>query len=69
MSHEVEIIHAEISDVREIIRNECWLEGERRGSPVDPHDDLIRDRVADIILAGAGKRLRLQHETGCLPHS
>jgi len=64
MSKEVQIIHAEIPAIRQIIRNECWLEAERRGAPVDPHEDLIRERVADIILSGAGSRIRRQIANG-----
>jgi hypothetical protein len=60
MSSESEFIRAEIPDIEKIVRNECWLEGERRGCPVLPTDDVIRRRVADIILGGAGAYLR-QH--------
>lgn len=62
MSPETELIQAEIPDVAAIIRNECWLEAERRGSPVEPSDPAIRVRVADIILSGAGSEIRRKHE-------
>ena len=55
---EEEIIRSEIPDVKSIVENECWLEGERRGRPVDPHDESVRERVADIILGGVGAFLR-----------
>ena len=62
MTPESEIIRAEISDVEEIVRNECWLEAERRGGPVDRREDSIRARVADIILSGAGAALRRKYD-------
>lgn len=55
---ETQIIEAELRELREIIANECWLEGERRGSFVDSNDDRVRERVADIILGGVGLRWR-----------
>jgi hypothetical protein len=58
MSPESEFIRAELSGVRDIVQNECWLEGERRGSPVDPSDGVVQLRVADIILSGVGEQLR-----------
>lgn len=61
MSSESEFIRGEIPDVEAIVRNECWLEAERRGCPVDPKDEVIRVRVADIILTGAGAYLRRIH--------
>jgi hypothetical protein len=61
MNPEVEIIRAEIPDVARIVSDECWLEGERRGHPVSPHDVVVQRRVADIILARAGAMLRVRH--------
>lgn len=61
MSSESEIILAEIPDVAAIVQNECWLEGERRGCPVDPGDEVVRRRVVEIILGGAGAYLRKRH--------
>jgi len=58
MSPESEFIWAEIPDVRRIVQDECWLEGERRGMPVDPRDEVIQMRVAEIILSGMGEHLR-----------
>ncbi len=58
MDKESEFIRSEIPAVENIIRTECWLEGERRGVPVDPSDNVIQVRVADIILDGAGAHLR-----------
>jgi hypothetical protein len=61
MNEESEFIHNEIPDVAEIVRNECWLEGQRRGCAVEPTDDFVRQRVADIILGGAGAYMRWRH--------
>jgi len=58
MDQEAEFIRSEIPDVKSIVDNECWLEGERRGQPVDPADETVRERVADIILSGVGAYLR-----------
>jgi hypothetical protein len=64
MDPESEFIRAEIPEVADIVRNECWFEGERRGVPVDPCDDVGRERVADIILSGVGAYLRQKHSSG-----
>jgi hypothetical protein len=61
MNPESEFIRTEIPDVKNIVDNECWLEGERRGEPVDAHDAAIQTRVAQIILGGAGEFLRKKH--------
>ena len=61
MSSESEFILGEIPDVAAIVQNECWLEGERRGCPVDPRDAVVQTRVAEIILQGAGAYIRERH--------
>lgn len=61
MDDEVELIRSEIPDVEDIVRMECWLEGERRGHEVDQRDPAVQQRVADIILNGAGAVLRCKH--------
>jgi hypothetical protein len=58
MASDSEFIRDELPDVATIISNECWLEGQRRGCSVDPSDPIIRQRVADIILSGAGEYMR-----------
>jgi hypothetical protein len=63
MDSEAEFIRSELPDVKAIVQNECWLEGERRGGPVDSHDPEIQARVADIILAGAGEAIRRKKES------
>jgi hypothetical protein len=55
MPLELDFIRAEILEVRVIVADECWLEGERRSEPVDPGDEVIQKRVADIILPGVGE--------------
>ncbi len=60
---ESEIIRAEIPDLEKIVRDECWLEGERRGVPVDRRDETIRLRVAEIILDGVGAYLRSKYSS------
>ncbi len=63
MSPESEFILNEVPEVEKIVRNECWLEAERRGCPVDPRDEVVRQRVADVILSGAGAELRNRRRT------
>lgn len=58
MSSESEFIISELPEVAAIVRNECWLEAERRGCPVDARDAVVQQRVADVILNGAGAYLR-----------
>lgn len=64
MSPESEFIQDEIAEVRKIVETECWLEGERRGTPVDPSDEIVQKRVADIILSGVGNELRQKLHPG-----
>ena len=58
---QAEFIRSEIPDVSSIVQNECWLEGERQGHPVDYRDPAVQTRVAEIILRGAGDYLRRKH--------
>ncbi len=61
MDPEPEFIRSEIPDVKSIVKYGCCLEGQRHGKPVDSHDQTIRERVAQIILNGAGAYLRRKH--------
>jgi hypothetical protein len=61
MDEEAELIRCEIPDVEMIVRDECWLEAERRGRPVERWDPVVQKRVAEIILNGAGAYLRHKH--------
>jgi hypothetical protein len=58
MKNEADVIRAEIPAVADIVRNECWFEGERRGCAVDPNDRVVQEHVAEILLSGAGAHLR-----------
>lgn len=58
ISPESEFIQMEILEIAQIVRDECWLEGERSGMPVDPKDKVVQARVVEIILSGVGERLR-----------
>ena len=62
MSRESEFIQKELPYIEQIVRNECWLEGQRRGCQVEPTDDIVRQRVADVILSGAGEYIRRTQE-------
>jgi hypothetical protein len=43
--------------IQKIIRDETWLEGERRGCPVSSADSVVRENVCRIILR-VGQQLR-----------
>ncbi len=51
------IILREISMIHKIINDETWLEGERRGCCVSPHDPVVRDSVCAVVLR-IGQQLR-----------
>lgn len=51
------ILAREAQVIKKIIRDETWLEGERRGCPVSPNDAVVRERVCEIILR-IGQQLR-----------
>jgi hypothetical protein len=51
------ILAREAQVIKKIIRDETWLEGERRGCPVSPEDAVVRARVCDIVLR-IGQQLR-----------
>ena len=41
-----------------LFEDECRTESEYRGRPVNEHDPVVRTRVADRLLNGAGERIR-----------
>jgi hypothetical protein len=43
--------------IQKIIRDETWLEGERRGCPVAPTDRVVRENVCRVIME-IGQQLR-----------
>jgi hypothetical protein len=51
------IIARELVAIRQIISDETWLEGERRGCPVSADDPVVRESVCAIILR-IGQQLR-----------
>ena len=58
-----QIVFHELPMVRKIIADETWLEGERRGCPISPHDPVVCARVCEIILElGARMRDSVRHE-------
>jgi hypothetical protein len=51
--------------IDQIIRDETWLEGERRGCPVSPKDPVVRENVCRIVLqVGRDLRERFMQEVG-----
>lgn len=50
-------IFRQLPVIRKIIRDETWLEGERRGCSVSPDDPVVRESVCVIILR-IGQQLR-----------
>lgn len=51
------IIFRELPIIQQIIEDETWYEGERRGCYVSPHDPAVRENVSLVILR-IGKQLR-----------
>lgn len=51
------IIARELPMIRQIINDETWLEGERRGCYVSEHDPVVRESVCAVILR-IGQQLR-----------
>jgi hypothetical protein len=43
--------------IQKVIRDETWLEAERRGCPVSPQDPTVRENVCQVILR-IGRELR-----------
>ena len=51
------IVTRELPLIRKIVEDETWLEGERRGCPVSPHDPVVCENVCSVILR-VGQQLR-----------
>jgi hypothetical protein len=51
------ILFRELPVIRKIVDDETWLEGERRGCAVSPHDPAVREKVCLVILR-IGAQLR-----------
>jgi hypothetical protein len=43
--------------IRQIIQDETWLEGERRGCHVSPKDHVVRENVCRVVLR-IGQQMR-----------
>jgi hypothetical protein len=49
--------------IAKIVSDETWLEGERRGQPVEPRDPVVQLKVSTIVLAlGQSMRERVMAE-------
>lgn len=54
--------------IEQIIRDETWYEGERRGCPVTPDDPVVREHVCEIVLRiGAELRAQILADMARLP--
>ena len=51
------IAHRQLSLIYKIIRDETWLEGERRGCYVSPKDRVVREKVCEVVLR-IGQQMR-----------
>lgn len=51
------VVRRELPVIDKIIRDETWLEGERRGCPVSPRDPAVRENVCRVVLR-IGQNLR-----------
>lgn len=51
------VVFRQLPVIQKIIRDETWLEGERRGCPVTPNDPVVRENVCRVILR-IGAQLR-----------
>jgi hypothetical protein len=57
------IIRLELPIIARIIRDETWLESERRGCPVSPHDPALQARICEIVLR-VGQEMRTTLSVG-----
>jgi hypothetical protein len=51
------IVTRELPLIRKIVDDETWLEGERRGCAVSPHDPVVCENVCAVILR-IGQQMR-----------
>jgi hypothetical protein len=51
------VLTREIPVIQQIINDETWLEGERRGCRVVPQDRVVRENVCRVVLR-IGQQLR-----------
>lgn len=57
MSAHDPIIQHQLLIIHQIIHDETWLEGERRGRYVPPHDRVVRENVCGVVLR-IGQQMR-----------
>lgn len=59
------VLLRQLPRIEQVIRDETWYEGERRGCPVAANDPVVREKVSGIILrVGAQWRAELAAEPG-----
>jgi hypothetical protein len=51
------ILLRQLPVIQKVIRDETWLEAERRGCPVSPQDPAVRENVCQVVLR-IGRELR-----------
>lgn len=44
------VLQRQLPLIEKIISDEIWLEGERRGHPVDRRDRIVRENVCRVVL-------------------
>ena len=57
MSPSDPVVVREIPVIHQIIKDETWLEGERRGCPVPANDTVVKENVCRVIMV-IGQQLR-----------
>ena len=67
MKSSTDIILAEIGDIKRVVSSACSIESTLRGRAVDPTDLAVQLRAAEIILAGAGARIRAMTDCESAP--
>jgi hypothetical protein len=64
------VLLRQLPRIEQIIRDETWYEGERRGRPVTPDDPVVRERVCEVVLrVGAQLRAQILSEMERLPRA
>ena len=51
------VIRHQLFIIHQIIHDETWLEGERRGCYVPPHDRVVRENVCGVVMR-IGQQMR-----------
>lgn len=53
------VLHRQLPLIAKIVADETWLEAERRGRPVEPSDQSVREKVCEVVLR-MGHEMRQQ---------